>query len=109
FVTMPFWHRGPHDDALLPRRAHRAHADVMIGGVHLPRVVSGASVALLVCAGACAREASEAREPRALLRAPTRCERACAATDDEREQTVCHACRCKEALGELPPPDSMTC
>jgi hypothetical protein len=75
----------------------------MIGGVHLPRVVSGASVALLVCAGACARE------PKAPLRAATRCERACAATDDEREQTVCHACRCKEALGELPPPEAMTC
>ncbi len=65
--------------------------------------MSGASVAALVCAAACARE------PRAPV-AATLCERACAkANDDEREKTICHACRCKEALGELPTPDVITC
>jgi hypothetical protein len=40
----------------------------------------------------------------------TRCDRACAAAeDDERERTICHACRCKDALGGLPTPDQITC
>jgi hypothetical protein len=62
-----------------------------------------AGAALIACAGACALS------PRAPLATVTRCERACAAADDERERTICHACRCKEALGELPPPSAITC
>src|SRR5436305_5893478 len=71
-------------------------------------------VVLLSCVGACS---GAARAPTAPSRksAPsandsTRCERACAASEhDERERTICHACRCKEALGELPPPEAITC
>ena len=74
----------------------------MLAVVHVSRVVSGASVALLVYAGACAPA------PRAPLASGTRCERACAATN-EREGAICHACRCKEALGGLPPPETITC
>jgi hypothetical protein len=66
-------------------------------------VLTGAPVTLL-CLAACVRE------PRAPVRAETRCERACtAAADDEREGAICYACRCKEALGDLPPPEAITC